>query len=116
MGLPRWFAHSLWQPAGRDNRYQHDCRKCGAVLEQARGEAWREVGLVVFGFAGAMTIFAGSAPLLPVGFGWWIAELVGWTIAGGLASTLLHYPLAKYSLASAQAPAQLPVSKVVSPK
>jgi len=114
MGLARWFAHSLWQPARRITRYHHRCRKCGAILKQATGEAWREVGLVIFGFAGAMTLFSVTVPLLPVGLGWWIAGFMGWTVAGGMASTLLHYPLAKYSLASANTHA-LPVSKMVSP-
>ena len=114
MSIARWFAHSLWQPSGKSDRYHHDCRRCGAALKQARGEALREVALVLFGFVGAMTLFYRTYPLLPHQYGWWLLEFAGWTLAGGSLTTLMHYPLARYVLASPETHAHIPLSKVVS--
>lgn len=52
--------------------------------------------------------------LLPHHYVWAFTEFLGWTMAGGLVSTLMHYPLAKYVVASPDTHAHIPVSKLVS--
>lgn len=115
MSLPRWFAHSLWQPSGRADRYHHQCQGCSAVLKQAKREGLREVGLSLFGLVGAISMFFHMYPLLPDHYGWVVTEFVGWIMVGGALSTLVHYPFAKYVPASPDTHGFVPVSKVVSP-